>query len=157
SIVCRPTKALLDAVRARSDLFVDRLREIVSIDSGTYSPDGVNRVAGALAGWFGEAGWEVERRPPEGREGLGDLLIGRIEGHGSHRVLLVIHTDTVFPDGTAADRPFRVEGGRGLGPGVSDAKAGLLAGMEAVEALRATGEDAYASVTFACNPDEEVG
>jgi glutamate carboxypeptidase len=65
--------------------------------------------------------------------------------------------DTVWPDGTAVDRPFRVEGDRGYGPGVSDAKSGLMAGIEAVDALRRLGHDTFDRVTFVCNPDEEVG
>jgi glutamate carboxypeptidase len=69
----------------------------------------------------------------------------------------VCHMDTVWPDGTVASRPFRTEGDRGFGPGVSDAKSGLLAGIEAVDALRRLGLDSYGTVTFVCNPDEETG
>jgi glutamate carboxypeptidase len=65
--------------------------------------------------------------------------------------------DTVWPDGTVAARPFRKEGDVGFGPGVSDAKSGLLAGIEAVDALRRLGLDSFGTVTFVCNPDEEVG
>ena len=36
------------------------------------------------------------------------------------------HCDTVFPDGTAAKRPFRIDGNRAIGPGVADMKAGLV-------------------------------
>jgi glutamate carboxypeptidase len=39
---------------------------------------------------------------------------------------LLGHMDTVFPEGTAAQRPFRVEGGIAYGPGVSDMKSGLV-------------------------------
>src|SRR4029079_13923867 len=119
--------------------FVDSLRDLVSIDSGNRSRSGVNRVADALQARFHEDGWTTERRP---NDGLGDLLLARIEGTGSHRVVLVCHMDTVVDDGTAAARPFLVdESGRGLGPGVSDAKSRLLAGIDAVSALRATGAD----------------
>jgi glutamate carboxypeptidase len=61
----------------------------------------------------------------------------------------------VFDIGTAAERPFRVDGGRATGPGVTDMKAGLLAGLHAVAALRELGE--RPSVTFVANPDEEIG
>jgi glutamate carboxypeptidase len=152
--------AVARVVLGQSDAFVERLRDLVDIDSGTYSPDGVNRVADLLESRFREAGWELERRahqPEGGGQRLGDLLIARVEGSGTHGVLLVCHMDTVWPDGTAKARPFRVEGDRALGAGVSDAKSGLLAGIEAVEALRALGFDGFGSVTFVCNPDEEAG
>jgi glutamate carboxypeptidase len=65
--------------------------------------------------------------------------------------------DTVFPDGTVAQRHFRIDGGRATGPGVSDMKGGLLAGFAAVEVLRDLDPDWEPSVTFVCNPDEEIG
>jgi glutamate carboxypeptidase len=85
---------------------------------------------------------------------LGDLVIGRLAGDGP-RLLLIGHMDTVFEVGTVAERPFRVEGERARGPGTSDMKGGLLAGLSAVEALIATG--AHPNLTFVANPDEEVG
>jgi glutamate carboxypeptidase len=154
------TGAVAREVQRNRDSFVERLRDLVNEDSGTYSADGVNRVADHLERRFRDAGWEVERRahrPEGGQPRLGDLLIARVEGSGTHRVLLVCHMDTVWPDGTAEARPFRVDGDRGLGPGVSDAKSGLLAGVEAVDALRAIGLDGFGTVTFVCNPDEEAG
>jgi len=42
----------------------------------------------------------------------------------------------VFPDGTAAERPFTIRDGRAFGPGVDDMKGGLLAGIYALRALR---------------------
>jgi glutamate carboxypeptidase len=65
--------------------------------------------------------------------------------------------DTVFDDGTVAERPFRIEGGRARGPGVSDMKGGLLTGFAAVEILQAAGFDGFSSITYICNPDEEIG
>jgi len=148
--------AVLRFAESRRDAFVVSLAELVSIDSGSRSVEGVNRMADALEERFHEDGWTTERRPNDDR-GLGDLLLARVEGSGDHHVVLVCHMDTVFADGTAAARPFYTDGGRGFGPGVSDAKSGLLAGIDAVAALRATASDRFASVTFICNPDEEVG
>jgi glutamate carboxypeptidase len=65
--------------------------------------------------------------------------------------------DTVFDDGTVAERPFRVDEGIARGPGVSDMKAGLLAGFFAVQALQDEGVETFGQVTYVCNPDEEIG
>ena len=76
---------------------------------------------------------------------------------GKARILLVGHLDTVFPDGTVAERPMRLEGQRVFGPGVSDMKAGLLAGLYAVRALRHFGFDDFARIDFFVNTEEEEG
>jgi glutamate carboxypeptidase len=70
---------------------------------------------------------------------------------------MIGHTDTVFDPGTAAERPFAIDGDRATGPGVSDMKGGLLLGFFAVEVLREAGFDGFASITYVCNPDEEIG
>ena len=76
-----------------------------------------------------------------------------ILGDGSKEILLLGHMDTVFDDGTAAARPFHIDGNRALGPGVSDMKGGLLGGLYATRALQDAGLDAFDRITFVCNPD----
>jgi glutamate carboxypeptidase len=61
--------------------------------------------------------------------------------------------DTVFDAGTVAKRPFRIDGNIATGPGVTDMKSGLLAGLYALEAI---GELPFERLTFIANPDEEV-
>jgi glutamate carboxypeptidase len=153
-------RVLREIVERRYEEFVGALRDMVSVDSGTHLRDGVNRVADQCEARLRSGGWDVERQPHEPSRGeprLGDLLIGRMEGSGGARILLIGHMDTVFLEGTAAERPFTVEDGRARGPGVSDMKAGLLAGFVAVEALREAGFDGFGRLTFVCNPDEEIG
>jgi glutamate carboxypeptidase len=153
--------ALRPLVAARSEAFVDDLRTMVNVDCGSYTPSGVNRIADLCEQRFDAGGWRVERTPhaPEGNEPqLGDLVIGRLAGaDGGPRVLLVGHMDTVFDEGTVAQRPFRIEGDTAFGPGVSDMKGGLLTGFAAVEALQEAGFDRFGHITYVCNPDEEVG
>lgn len=144
----------------RYDDFVDALREMVNVDCGSYTPQGVNRIADRCQDRFEAGGWAVDRRhhEPDGdTDQLGDLVIGRLTGAGSTRVLMIGHTDTVFDPGTVADRPFTIDGDRAHGPGVSDMKGGLLTGFFAVEVLQAAGFDGFGSVTYICNPDEEIG
>jgi glutamate carboxypeptidase len=149
----------------RYDDFLKDLRALVGIDSGTYVPQGVNRVADLMEERLRSSGWKTERRPHSPAPGdprFGDVLVARLEGgksasEGGRRVLLIGHMDTVFPEGTAAERPFRVEGSRAYGPGVSDMKSGLLAGWYAVACLQDAGSDGFDSITYVCNPDEEIG
>jgi len=151
----------LQAIAAkRYDEFVEVLREMVNVDCGSYTPEGVNRVADLCEQGFRTNGWEVVRiphGPADGEPQLGDLLIGRLSGAGGPRILMVGHTDTVFDPGTVAERPFRIEGDRAFGPGVSDMKGGLLVGFLAVETLQEAGFDGFERITYVCNPDEEIG
>ena len=147
--------------QSRYDTFIEDLRTLVNIDCGTYVPQGVNLIADFMQDRLRAEGWAVERvphAPAEGEPQLGDTLIARLEAQGSGRhVLMVGHMDTVFPDGTAVARPFRIEGTTAYGPGVSDMKGGLLAGLYAMSCLRAVGFDDFARITYVCNPDEEIG
>lgn len=152
--------ALRDIAKRRHGEFVADLERMVNVDCGSYSPDGVNRIADMCAERFEAGGWKVERiphRPGTDEPRLGDLVIGRLSGSEGSRVLLVGHMDTVFDDGTVAARPFRIDGTRALGPGVSDMKGGLLTGFFAVEALLEAAFDGFGEITYVCNPDEEIG
>ena len=152
-----PTDADLAALRAsiEADLpaFLADLKHLVNIDCGSYVPAGVDEV-GRWTGEFMESiGARVDYRPdPDGR--LGSTVIGTSRGAPVARVLLIGHMDTVFEPGTPAARPFRLDGNIATGPGVTDMKAGLLAGLYA---LRAIGELPFERLTFIANPDEEVG
>jgi len=150
-------EALRRIVDARLPRFTEELAAMVNIDCGSYTPDGVNRIADAVADALARLGADVERiahRPHDGQRQLGDLVVGRLAGDGP-RLLLIGHMDTVFDPGTAAERPYRSSGRRATGPGVTDMKAGLLAGLHAIGALHEAG--VHPAVTFVANPDEEIG
>jgi glutamate carboxypeptidase len=159
---------LLGPLQKRFDDVRARIEELVNIDSGSFTADGVNRVADLCQAHFEASGWEVQRhRHRLEREGegppLGDMVVGRRIGRrplaeGGRRLLLLAHMDTVFDEGTAAARPFGIRGGRAYGPGVTDDKAGLVCGFEAVEVLcDLAGFDDFAAITLVCSPDEEIG
>lgn len=162
------TQAELDRLRATIEAglptFLADLERLVNVDCGSYSPAGVNQVADWVAADMAALGARVERhRDPSGR--YGDTVVGTLPGSpgAGPRILLIGHMDTVFPDGTVAERPFRIDHeGIAKGPGVSDMKGGLLVGLRALTALRALGDGRFEglpfeSVTFVANPDEEIG
>ncbi|MBA3586692.1 MAG: M20 family peptidase, partial [Chloroflexi bacterium] len=113
------TIALRHLIEARLPRFLAELETLVNIDCGSYTPDGVNRVADLVADALRQLDAQVERvshLPADGQQQLGDLVIGRIAGDGP-RLLLIGHMDTVFDPGTAAARPYRSSNDRATGPG----------------------------------------
>ena len=120
-----------DLARAQQcmDAYLADLQAIVNIDSGTYTPRGVNQVGAYLAGRF--QGWGFATRV-EKREGYGDHLLATRQGsqQAGPRLLCIGHLDTVFPEGEVARRPFALgerDGQRvATGPGVLDMKSGVL-------------------------------
>ncbi len=87
---------------------------------------------------------------------LGDNLIARLGGDGDVRILLLGHSDTVYPRGTAAQRPVQVDGDRAMGPGTCDMKAGILSGIYALEALIDQGWRDFGTISFLIVSDEET-
>src|SRR5450756_316400 len=160
-----PTSLVADrdlaALRARltaaePDLLAD-LERLVNVDCGSYTRDGVNEVAAWTADFLARLGGDVTRHAdPAGA--LGDTVEAVFRGApGGPRALLIGHTDTVFPVGTVAERPFRVADGIATGPGVTDMKAGLLTLLYGLQAVLATGGLPFERLTVIANPDEEIG
>ena len=156
------TDSELERVRAHVQdalpAFLVDLEQLVNIDCGSYSKEGVDRVGGFVQDRLFSLGAEVRSVP---HAELGDTVVGVLRGSGRPRALLIGHMDTVFSDGTAKERPFTVIEGRAYGPGVDDMKGGLLCGLYALDALRALSETQdwlpFAELTFVANPDEEIG
>jgi glutamate carboxypeptidase len=134
--------------------FLDDLRALVDVDCGTANKAGVDAVGGLFRDRLRAAGFELTEFP---LSDYGDCCLATLRGTGQARILLIGHLDTVYPDGTAAARPMRSEGRRILGPGVSDMKAGLLAGLYAVRALQHIGFNDFGRIDFFVNTEEEVG
>ncbi len=130
------------------------LAALVNQDSGSDDPAGVNRVGAQISSALWDLALQVERVPQQEQ---GDHLIARIGG-GPQRLLLLAHMDTVYPRGTAAARPFRVEREKAFGPGVADMKGSLTALVFALRALAAADNLPPPSTTLTAilNSDEEV-
>lgn len=134
--------------------FLNDLGTLVNINSGTYTPEGVTRVAKYLQPRFIELGCDVELLPGDR---MGPQLVVRHTGTGQGRVLIIGHMDTVFPDGEADRRPFTIHDGNAYGPGVFDMKSGLLVALYAIRELIEAGETPWQTLTMICNSDEEIG
>lgn len=126
------------------------LEELVNIDSGTGDKAGIAKIAGILRRELEPLGFRLEER----RAGDGSVHFYAARGRGE-RILLVAHLDTVFPQGTAAARPFTIKGERAYGPGVSDCKSGVVTILGALKRL---GRECPSECEIGCffNSDEEI-
>src|SRR6202051_917734 len=75
----------------------------------------------------------------------------------SKPVLLLGHYDTVYPLGTLAGMPCKIEDGRLRGPGVLDMKSGIALMLHAIEARKDWHGVLPRPVTVFLVSDEEVG
>lgn len=130
--------------------FRRELEEIVNIDSGSSNREGVGRIGKYMARRLSDCGLSVKT--------YDDFT--RIEARThtdceAFDVLLVGHMDTVFPDGTAAARPYTEKSGIAYGPGVCDMKAGLIMILHLLRAI--SSENHELRLCAALNGDEETG
>lgn len=133
--------------------FLEELAKLVNIDSVSSEPEGAGRIAAFMKEKYKSLGWLVEEVSLAPTIGPCLRIVNR-EAE-SYDVLLLAHMDTVFPLGTAAKRPFKIDGNRAYGPGVIDCKAGMLSGFYALANLQERGALQDASVCVFLNSDHE--
>jgi glutamate carboxypeptidase len=130
------------------------LQEIVGMESPSFDKALVDKVVRFLGLRFAEIGGQVEVKKVEK---FGDHLIARFAGRSAERVLLLGHTDTVWPAGEIRKRPFAINSGRAVGPGVFDMKVGIVLIWLAIQALRHVQGSLPKNLTVLLVSDEEIG
>jgi len=141
-------------VDGKRDAMLQTLETVVNIDSGAYNIEGVKQVAAVYRALLEDMGFAITVLPSSK---YAPHLRAYKEGRGGKRILIMCHMDTVFEDGTAAQRPFTMKDGLAYGPGVLDMKGGTVAGLYALQALHAAGWDDFGSITVLLTSDEERG
>ncbi len=130
------------------------LERIVNLESPTYDRALVNQLVEFLSEEFGKLGAETTRIPEGDR---GDHMLIRFPGEGSTPIMLLGHTDTVWPEGVLIERPFTIDGDMATGPGVFDMKAGIAMMWMAIRALLQVRGKLARPVSILLISDEEVG
>lgn len=142
--------ALIAGAERRREELVERLAALTALDAPSGDPEMLAAPAALLVGWLKELGAETET----GTSPVGPLVDARLGDGGE--LLFLCHYDTVWPRGTAAARPFRVEDGVASGPGVLDMRGGIVACLGAI-GLLAEVEALGRPVRVLLTPDEESG
>jgi glutamate carboxypeptidase len=148
--------ALLAAATAEQPATVKTLERLVNIETGSGDAEGLGAMGNLLEAELKSLGAVVTRSKAQGNS-LGDNIVGRIDGPGKRRILLMAHMDTVYAKGTLEKSPFRVDGNRAFGPGIADAKGGIAVILHTLQLLKARGFKDYAAISVLFNTDEERG
>jgi glutamate carboxypeptidase len=139
---------------ARRPALLQTIREFVEIESPSDNKPAADRMGAHLATRFQTRGGRVRIH----RAGdFGDNLQIDFPGRAGKPVLLLGHFDTVYPLGTLAGMPCRVDGDHLHGPGVLDMKSGVALMLFALEGLQAWHGQLPRPVTVFLVSDEEVG
>ncbi len=131
------------------------LERLVNIDSGSGYEPGLTQVRDIAVDELKQLGFTIELVPDKAANN--SHVVANLKGTGKAKILLMAHMDTVFKEGSAAERPFHIKDGRAYGPGVMDDKGGIVAGIYALKVLKSQGFKDYAQITFLLDASEETG
>lgn len=142
--------------------------ELANISSGSTNLQGLNEIADELCSWPGMPRLNAERIPLPPRRGIlddgsehavetGVALKWEVRPHASKRVLLGIHYDTVYTPAHVPNKCQQVSSHKLVGPGVADAKGGIVVVRAALQAIEQFGLANECGWTLLLTPDEEVG
>jgi glutamate carboxypeptidase len=149
-----------------------RMRQLIIqwavINSGSHNLDGLDRFSRVLQQHYSALGGEmteiplppqhvIDNRGDEIDVPLGRALAIRKRPDAPRRVFLGIHMDTVYRPDDLFQSVEQVDANTLRGPGVVDAKGGLVVMLIALEALERTPIASRIGWEVLINPDEEIG
>jgi len=128
-----------DWLATQHEAMLELLCELVNTDSGSYDKPGVDASGEVLKRYFTTEGLTLETVPQSLYGEQIRAMLDHPTSNDRRPIILMGHRDTVFPKGEPQRRPFRIENGRGYGPGVCDMKAGLVMNAFVLAALKRFG------------------
>lgn len=142
---------------------LDTLRDLVHIESGSKDIEGLTQIAALIAERFKQMGGQVQVLQPtdvyrmsDTPEQVGPMVQVEFKGTGTRKIMMIAHMDTVYLRGMLKDQPFRIDGERAYGLGISDDKQGVAAILHTVAMLQKLNFKDYGTLTVLINGDEEI-
>ena len=163
-----PDARIADLAAQQKQPLLDSLSQLVGIESGSRDLEGLARIAYLIADKLRALGGAVELIEPgspaspevyrmgDTPEKIGKMVKATFQGTGTKKILLIAHMDTVYQTGMLKAQPFRIEGDRAYGLGISDDKQGIAVILHAVAILQQLNFKEYATLTVLINADEEI-
>lgn len=142
---------------------LDTLRDLVHIESGSKDIEGLNQIAERIASQLKQLGGTVDvlqtsdiYRLDDTPEKVGPAVQAVFKGTGSKKIMLIAHMDTVYLKGMLKGQPFRIDGDKAYGLGISDDKQGIALIIHTVALLKKLNFKDYGTLTVLINGDEEI-
>ncbi|OFE13503.1 glutamate carboxypeptidase [Pseudohongiella acticola] len=156
--------AVFEAATAEKASMIETMERLVGIESGSGDREGLEQIAAMIADELTALGGDTELLEVgddvypmfDTPDQLGPMVHARFTGTGDKKILLIAHMDTVYLRGMLAQQPFRVDGDRAYGLGISDDKQGVALIIHTIAMLRALAFDDYGTLTVLINGDEEI-
>lgn len=150
--------ALLSHFEGKREEILDFIRWLVEQESMSRVTEATRRIAENLGVRLAQSGATVDVLTDAD---FGATVCARYATDTAQserkQLLIVGHLDTVWPIGTLAARPFRIEEGRAFGPGIFDMKSGVAIAAFAMRAIKELGHKMRGPVTLLMTGDEETG
>lgn len=141
---------------------IELLQRLVAVNSFTTNAAGVDEVARITAAAFAPLGFEAQMIPCETAGAGHHLFLSRPGSGSTSPIVLVTHSDTVFPPEEEIQNDFRwderPDEGRIYGPGTIDNKGGTVLILMILEILREHAPEFFEKTSWivASNAAEEV-
>lgn len=143
--------------RSRQGEMVQTLKKLVELESPTLDKKAVDACSESVVKEMASLGLKVKRMP---QKEVGDFYLIEYSPAAKAEdkpILLLGHTDTVWPVGTLEKMPFYIEGDKIYGPGALDMKSGLVSAIYALKAMASLGLSPRRKIWFFLNSAEETG
>src|ERR1700733_1988876 len=158
----------LQWIDAQQQPMLDLLTRWSQMNSGTHNLAGLEKFAAAVASEFAILGGEMQHHdlpPIESIDSAGNIVRSPTikalrftkRPQAKTKILLCIHLDTVYPPSHPFQEVTRIDENTLRGPGVADAKGGLLVMLYALRAFEQSDLAANLGWEIILNPDEEIG
>ena len=150
-----PEADSLASLLASGESILEDLKAFVELESPSDDKARTDRFGEYLAGFVRskmDAHVETLKQPTFGNH----IRVEIGPRNGERPILMLGHFDTVWPAGTLAGMPFKIDGPLAYGPGTLDMKAGLVLGIHALAALQKA-RLLRVPVVFLFTSDEERG
>ena len=139
----------------RREEMIATIRELVEIESPSDNKAAVDRLSEVGAAKFAALGGTIQVH--QARDFGNHLQVDFVAKSGGKPILLLGHYDTVYPLGTLAAMPCRLDGDKLTGPGVLDMKSGVGLMLQVLAALKEWHGELPRPVSVLLVSDEEVG
>jgi glutamate carboxypeptidase len=154
---------LKTVVEAQQQPYLNTLEQLVNIESGSKDLEGLNTISKFVAERLKATGAEVSIIPStdiyrmdDTPEEVGPAVKAILKGKGKGKIMLIAHMDTVYQKGQLKDQPFKIEGNKAYGLGISDDKQGVAAIIYTLDILKKLNYRDFETITVLINSDEEI-